>query len=215
MRKFNQADRDRDYARVDIDFFPSQALAINLNYFKASSDYEKSPIGLQESEDQSYSINLNYAAGSRLNLYAFFTRDEIDADIVNATSTSAIPWNAITRDLVSTTGLGLSASISDKSSIGFDFVSSNAKGDISVQTTLDEDPFRPLRTELSNVTLHYDHNVNERWGYKLFAEYEKYASQDWAIDGLGVDGIDSVLTMGPQSPDYSAWYLRVQANYNF
>jgi hypothetical protein len=215
MRKFNQADRDRDYARVDLDFYPVQALAINLNYFKASSDYEKSPIGLQESEDQSYTINLNYAAGSRLNLYAFFTRDEIEADMVNATSATAIPWNAITRDLITTAGLGLSTSINDKSSIGFDFVSSNSKGDISVLTTLDEEPFRPLRTDLSNATLYFDHEVNEHWGYKLFAEYEKYSSQDWAIDDLGVDGIDSILTMGLQSPDYSAWYLRVQANYRF
>jgi len=192
-----------------------QALAINLNYFKASSDYEKSPLGLQQSEDQSYTINLNYAAGSRLNFYAFYTRDEIDADMVNATSISATPWNAVTRDLITTAGLGLSASLNDKSSIGFDFVSCTAKGDISVQTTLDEDPFRPLRTDLSNATVHYDHEVNEHWGYKLFAEYEKYSSRDWAIDDLGVDGIDSVLTMGLQSPDYSGWYLRVQANYRF
>ena len=84
-----------------------------------------------------------------------------------------------------------------------------------MQTTLEEDPFKPLRTDLSNVTLHFDHEVNEHWGYKLFAEYEKYDSQDWGIDGLGVDGINSVLTMGLQSPNYSAWYLRVQANYRF
>jgi len=215
MRKFNQADRDRDTARVDLDFYPVPALSINLNYFKASSDYKKSAIGLQQSEDQSYTINLNYAAGSRLNLYAFYSRDEIDADIVNAASSTAIPWNAVTRDLITIAGLGLSASINDKSSIGFDFISSNSKGDISVQTSQDEEPFRPLRTNLNNATLYFDHEVNEHWGFKLFAEYEKYTSQDWAIDGLGVDGLDTVLTMGLQSPEYSAWYLRVQANYRF
>lgn len=100
----NPADRGRDYARVDFDFYPVQALAINLNYFKASSDYEKSPLGLQQSEDQSYTINLNYAAGSRLNFYAFYTRDEIDADMVNATSISATPWNAVTRELITLAG---------------------------------------------------------------------------------------------------------------
>jgi len=215
MRKFNQADRDRDYARVDFDIYPVAALSITLSYFKANSDYEKSVIGLQESEDQSYTINLNYAVGSKLNVYAFLTRDEIDADMLNATSVSAIPWSAVTRDLITTLGLGFSASLNEKSSIGFDFVSSAAKGNISVQTTLEEDPFKPLRTDLTNATLHFDHEINDRWGYKLFAEYEKYDSQDWAIDGLGVDGIDSILTMGLQSPDYSAWYLRVQANYRF
>jgi len=215
MRKFNQADRDRDYARVDLDIYPMPALGINFSYFKASADYEKSVIGLQESEDQSYTINLNYAVGSKVNIYAYLTRDEIDADMINATSATSIPWNAVTRDLITTAGLGISTRLSDKSSIGLDFVSSAAKGNISVQTTLEEEPFKPLRTDLTNATLHFDHEFNEHWGYKLFAEYEKYDSQDWAIDGVGVDGIDSILTMGLRSPDYSAWYLRAQANYRF
>ena len=215
MRKFNQADRDRNHARIDLDFSPLQALSINFSYFKASADYQKSQIGLLASKDQSYTVNLSYAPGSRVNAYAFLTRDEMDADIVAATGANAVPWNAVTRDLITTAGMGLSASLSDKASIGFDFVSSTAKGDISVQARGDEKPFKPLRTDLTSATLYFDYEVNEHWGCKLSAEYEKYASQDWALDGLGVDGIDSILTMGLQSPVYSAWYLRVQANYRF
>ena len=52
MRKFNQADRNRDRARVDLDIAPSENLGINFNYFNAKSEYTKSEIGLQESNDE-------------------------------------------------------------------------------------------------------------------------------------------------------------------
>jgi hypothetical protein len=68
---------------------------------------------------------------------------------------------------------------------------------------------------LKNARLHFDHEINEHWGYKLYAEYEKYSARDWAIDGLGVDGFSSVLTMGQQTPQYETWYFRIQASYRF
>jgi len=200
---------------VELDLMPAMAVGINLSYFKASSDYENSDIGLQESDDESWTLNLSYAAGSKVNFYAFLTRDDIDADLLNTTGGSAVPWNAITRDEITTIGFGLSSQINKKSSIGLDLVSSDSNGDISVQTSLEEAPFETLKTELTNLTLHYDYQVSEHWTYKLYAEYEKFDSQDWAIDGLGVDGISSVLTMGVESPDYDVWYLRMQASYRF
>ncbi|GMR15127.1 MAG: hypothetical protein BMS9Abin30_0748 [Gammaproteobacteria bacterium] len=215
MRKFNQADRDRERARIELDLAPVEALGINLSYIRANADYRKSELGLQESDEKSYSINLNYAVGKKVTLYAFLTRDDIDADIVSAAGISSVPWNAATRDRIKTAGLGISGRISEKSNIGFDFVSSVSKGDISVQATLDEEPFKPLRTDLSNAKVHFDYEVNDLWSYKLYVEYENFSSQDWAIDGLGVDGVSPVLTMGEQSPEYKAWYFRVQANYRF
>lgn len=215
MRKFNQADRERDRLLVELDLMPLDALGINLSYFKAEADYTDSQIGLQDSVEDSYTINFNYAVGSKFNIYAFLTREDIDAKLFNATSVSATPWTALTSDEISTEGLGLSAHINEKMDIGFDLISSEARGDISVQTTAEEEPFAPLRTKLRNAKIHFDHEVSEHWGYKLYAEYEQYKAQDWAIDGYGVDGIGSVLTMGEQSPDYSAWYFRVQASYRF
>jgi MtrB/PioB family decaheme-associated outer membrane protein len=215
MRKFYLADRERERLIIEFDYMPTAEFGINLSYFQADATYDNSEIGLQESQDESYTINLTYLINSKVNLYGFYTHDDIEADILNTTGGSSIPWNALTRDRISTFGAGISAPINEKSSIGFDYISSDSRGDISVQTVLEEDPFDPLRTKLSNAKLYFDHEVNEHWGYKLYAEYEKYSSEDWALDGLGVDGINSVLTMGQQTPDYSIWYFRVQASYRF
>ncbi len=215
MRKFYMADRDRKRALIELDFAPLEAFGINLSFAHATSEYRESALGLQASEEQSYSINFNYAVGRKLNIYAFLSRDDIDADMLNAERTGAMPWRAETRDTIKTAGLGVSAHINEKSSIGLDLVSSDSKGDISVQTVAGEDPFDTLRTDLKSAKLHFDHEINDHWGYKLYAEYEDYSARDWAIDGLGVDGFNSVLTMGEQSPEYKVWYFRVQASYRF
>lgn len=215
MRKFNQADRDRDRVTIDLDLMPTDAFGINLSYFSAQADYTESVLGLQESEEDSITVNLNYAFGSKGNMYAFLTRDNIDADLLNASSESAVPWRAMTSDEITTIGFGLSGQINKKISLGLDYVFSDSSGDISVLTGNEDTPFSPLRTNLANARLHFDHEISEHWGYKLYAEYESYESEDWAIDGLGVDGIGSVLTMGEDSPNYRVWYFRVQASYRF
>jgi hypothetical protein len=83
-----------------------------------------------------------------------------------------------------------------------------------VQTGADE-PFSPLSTDLTNTKLYFNHEFGEHWAFKLYVEYEEFESSDWAIDGLGVDGIPSVLTMGEVSPQYDAWYTRILASYRF
>ena len=215
MRKFNMADRDRDRMLVELDLMPTESLGINLSYIQAQSDYQKSPLGLQSSDDDSYSVNLNYALGSKLNIYGFYTHDDIEAELLSANGVGAAPWNANTRDRVDTYGLGMSSVISEKSSLGIDYVSSVAKGDILVQTNNLEDPFETLKTNLKNLRIHFDYKINDHWGYKLYAEQEEYSSTDWAIDGLGVDGINSILSLGEVSPDYKVWYYRFQLSYRF
>lgn len=215
MRKFNMADRERDRMLIELDLMPTESLGLNFSYIQADSDYQDSPLGVQSSVDDSYSINLNYALGSKLNIYGFYTYDEIEAELLSSTGVRAEPWKANTRDRVDTWGLGMSSVISERSSLGVDYVSSVAKGDISVQTTDLEDPFETLKTNLKNLKIHFDYTINDRWGYKLYAEQEEYSSTDWAIDGLGVDGINSILSMGEVSPNYTVWYYRFQLNYRF
>ena len=215
LRKFNMADRDRDRFLVEFDFMPVESLGITLGYINSKSKYTESVIGLQESADESYSLNVNYALGKKINVYAFFNIDEIDADIVNTTGGSSTPWNAETRDRIKTSGIGLSTVLSEKSSFGVDYVYAGSTGRISVKTSADEAPFEPLKTNLKNLKLHFDYDFSDHWAYKLYAEREQYGGSDWAIDGLEPGGINSVLTMGQQVPEYNVWYYRMQISYKF
>ena len=55
---------------------------------------------------KSYSVNLNYLAGRKVNLYIFWTRDDIESELINTSSTLANSWTGLTRDLITTVGLG-------------------------------------------------------------------------------------------------------------
>jgi predicted porin len=209
------ADRNRDRYIVEFDYMVTDALGVNLGYSQAKSEYKQSILGLQQSDDENFSVNLNYALGAKVNVYAYYNLDTINAEIANTSGGSTGFWNAATRDRIETSGVGLTAVTSEKSSLGIDYVYSGSTGQISVKTSADEPPFEPLKTNLKNFKLHFDYNFSDHWGYKFYAEREQYDSRDWAIDGIGVDGINSVLTMGENSPDYSVWYYRLQLNYRF
>jgi MtrB/PioB family decaheme-associated outer membrane protein len=215
FRKFNMADRDRDRILVEFDYMPLDAFSISLAYIHAKSKYKESVLGLQESLDESYSVNLNYAISSDINVFGFYNLDYLDADILNTSGGNATPWNGVTQDRFETYGIGLSAAINEKSSLGVDYVHAGSTGRISVTTAADEPPFDNLETKLKSLKLHYDYDFSDSWGCKLYLEWEEYDARDWAIDGLGVDGINSVLSMGEQSPDYSIWYYRFQISYRF
>lgn len=215
MRKYNMADRERDRVVVELDLMPTEAIGVNFSYYRAESDYDESVLGLQESTDQSYTVNFNYAVGEKIDLYAWLTRDDIDASMSNASGSNASPWNAVTDDRITTMGVGASSRLSDSTSIGVDYVSSDSRGRISVETAAEEPPFDILKTDLTNLKAYFNHEINDHWGYKLYAEYEKFSGKDWAIDGFGPDGINSVLSLGQQIPDYSTWYFRIQASYRF
>ena len=74
-----------------------------------------------------------------------------------------------------------------------------------------EAPFPNLDTSLFNMRLNFSHDVSDHWGYRIFAEFEDFDSTDWAYDGIGVDGVDAVLTYGLVSPKYQVINLRAQA----
>jgi MtrB/PioB family decaheme-associated outer membrane protein len=211
MRKFHLAERDRDGAIIELDLSPVERMGISLSYFMAEDEYSASVVGLQESKEQSLSLDLNYAINSKLSLYAYYNQEKIDSEMSSISGRTGLAWNATTDDSTTTVGIGFNGRISEKVSFGFDWVSSDATGKVLTESGQGEDPFPPLRSDLRNARLHVSYELNEQWGVKAYAEHEKYHSTDWAVDGLGPDGLLQVLTLGAVSPDYNVTVLRVLA----
>lgn len=215
MRKFHLADRDRDRVIVELDIFPADRLGISISYFRAKDDYTESIIGLTKSKEHSLSVDLNYSITQNISIYAFANQEDIDSELTSLYSDSGLPWDGTTDDSITSLGLGFNGKINAKFSIGFDWVSSDAKGDILVEGGGGSAPFPTLKSDLRNARINLSYLANQHWGMKFYAEHEKYKSKDWAIDGLGADGIVDILTMGAVSPDYSVTVFRLLASYTF
>jgi len=158
---------------------------------------------------------LNYAINSKMSIYAFYNQQDIDSELSSVEGNTGLPWNSTTDDSITTLGVGFNGKISEKVSFGFDWVSSDATGRVLTETGRGEDPFPVLRSDLRNARVHLSYALSDQWGMKIYAEHEKYDSEDWYVDELGPDGLMAVLTLGAVSPDYSVTVLRVLASYKF
>lgn len=215
MRKFNMADRDRSRFRADLDLSPRDRLSINLSFLAAEDDYEDSVIGLQDSEEQSFSLDINWSIRPDVNVYGLANHQDFDSSITGAADLGSTFWHANTEDRFLTFGMGIFARVSRKVSIGFDYLSADSEGKVLTESGLGEDPFPTLETELRNARFHLSYLAGDHWGWKLLAEHETYRSKDWYVDGLGPDGIPSILTMGQLSPDHDVTVLRMMVTWRF
>jgi len=215
MRKFNMAQRNRDKTTIEVDLSPIDRLGINLSYYTTEDEYRKSMIGLTDSEQSSLSLDLNFAINKHTNLYAFWTEDEIESEMSGANGFASMPWNAFTKDVIRTWGMGISGQINDRISYGFDYVSSDSDGDILTDSGAGEAPFPVLTTELTNTRLYMNYKLNDRWKLGLDAYKEEYKTADWFVDGIGPYDITAFLTMGETSPDYDVNVVRLFATLTF
>jgi MtrB/PioB family decaheme-associated outer membrane protein len=215
MRKFNMVDRDRNRVAVEFDLTPTENFDIALSYYMTEDEYDESFLGLNESEESSINLDLNYYVSERAIIYAFVTKDNIEAEMSAANGVGATPWNAFTEDEILTWGLGISGRFTDKLGYGFEYISSEADGNILTDSGAGEAPFPVLTTELTNARLYLDYDLSDRWGLGMDAYREEYDSADWYIDGYGPLDIEGVLTMGENSPDYDVWVVRMFATLKF
>lgn len=215
MRKFHLADREREGARIDLDLYLLPELTLSLGYRYDQDEFSRSGIGLQEAGQRALTLDLGWSVGERLQIHAFAGHEEIDSSMASAASPTAEPWTGATRDRFLTAGAGLAFSPDARFSIGFDLVRAESKGDIRIVSGNSGGAFPTLHTDLWNARLYADYALNERWGVKAWLEYESWDSSDWALDGLGPDGIPAILAFGQDSPDYDVVVLRLQASYRF
>ncbi|HKJ17349.1 MAG TPA: MtrB/PioB family decaheme-associated outer membrane protein [Xanthomonadales bacterium] len=212
FRKYNQADRDRNKGNLEAFYATTNGLGLNLTVYGAEDEYEESVLGLQSSEVRGATLSMDYVINEKSSVYAFVSGEEIESELFGMSDSLA--WVGSTDDQISTAGAGYSIMIDENRKLGVDLVWADSEGDIDV-TTNGPSPFPTLKTTLKNVRLHFSHSLNDKWGYRLYAEFESFDSSDWAFDGIGVDGVDAVLTYGIISPHYNVLNLRAQATYRF
>jgi MtrB/PioB family decaheme-associated outer membrane protein len=212
FRKFNQADRERKKGNLEAFYSTTNGLGLNLTLYGAEDEYEESVLGLQSSEVRGGTLSMDYAINEKSSVYVFVSREEIESVLYGRSE--SLGWNGTTDDLIATAGAGFSTAIDEDKKFGIDLIWADSEGDIDV-TTNGPSPFPTLSTTLKNVRLHFSQSLNDKWGYMIYAEYESFDSSDWAFDGIGVDGVDSILTYGIISPHYDVLNLRAQATYRF
>jgi long-subunit fatty acid transport protein len=70
-------------------------------------------------------------------------------------------------------------------------------------------------TKLHQFSLAMNYHWRPECSFRFSYEYYKYDSEDWAMDGVGLDTISKVLTLGEESPNEKINVLSLSALYRF
>jgi MtrB/PioB family decaheme-associated outer membrane protein len=215
MRKYNMAYLFRNYgelvANVGLGKLP---VTLGASAYYTDDDYTKSQIGLRSGKTTRYGIDLNWAINDTLSAYVTGGQDKISS-LQNGSSTYSSPdWKGDVDDDFDTVGAGFTARFSDDLSLvlGYTYAQGDSKTSIR---GVNAGAFPTVRSELTSFKADFNYDVTDRLGVVLSWWYERFTSEDWALDGIGPATLPSVLALGAEPYNYRVNYATVSLRYAF
>lgn len=209
LRKFDQADRDRDRLQLMVNFFPNDKLTVGGQAIVGEDDYPESRFGVLGEEHQVYAVDFTYAASERVSLFGSYSFEDYEVRIagrewfpfgpgdpfrVEPGLESASNWSADTTDEIDSISFGVDLQlVPDKLHLDVAYTWSRSDGKIVYSSPvgeLDNNPFRLADlTEVDDVTWsslrpELEYSVAERWSLTFAYMRERYEILDFNNQGF-------------------------------
>jgi len=229
LRKYNQADRQRDEWRLRIDWFPSPVFNIGLTGLSHEDEYDENAFGLNEAEASSWTIDAGYYPTDKVEVSAFYTWEKWTSEMSGRSFYSGVArqawdpdqdwWNE-SREDVDTYNLHAGFKNLGKSEgfgFGLDYTYSHVKSLITTTgaANIVTAPLPELVNKLRSFTVYGDFKVNENSIIRLAAESSKLSADDFALDNVVPDTMGRVLTFGQATADYDVLLISASWRYTF
>lgn len=224
MTKFYEANRDRTRVGGDVLVMPTDYVSIGLRADYVHDEFPDSPLGVQDRDAQTYTVDASYVPMNALTTYAYYTLNYIRTDQSNRSFNNAATqlnpardWFVTTNDTVDTAGVGLDwEAIKDKLDINFDYTYSKADTGYNFDSpTLAHLGIPSLKSTFQSAgvlgTYHFRKDIALKLGYR----YETYRTYDFALDNVAPNTLSNVITMGDVSPDYTAHIVGTSVAFQF
>ncbi len=233
LRKFDQADRQRDRAELIARLSPGEKVSVSASYSLTDDAYDDSEYGLLESRGRSPAVELSYSFVPRLTLFAEYAQED---NRWNMRSRQRSPtndkpdndWLSDIRDRVNTYSVGLSGEpFPERVQLDLTFTLSDGSGRTRTSTpgtpdlvtTAEDYPQIVSDLKVLNATVWY--HFGRRVAARLDYRFEEYDQADFALDPMtsfmGIWDAASAGTawLGATRPDYRAHVASVSLAYRF
>lgn len=229
LRKFDQADRQRQGAEFALDWTASPRLSLGLNLQAQHDDYQRSEFGLQSSRMNAAQVDLSWQLAERGSLHGFVGEERYHSDQTGRAfnggavrPTHALDpnrnWRSRGRDAIATQGLGYQGTFaSDRLRLRLDWLRSRVDSDIRTTTgsALVRADLPSVRSDLRALDLQASWRLHQDMDLRWRLLREHYRSHDWALDGVGPNQLANIITLGESSPDYRVWVSMVSLAWRF
>jgi len=209
LRKFDQADRDRDRAQLMASFYPTESLVLGAQLIVGEDDYPESSFGVLDDEHQVYSVDLSWAASARLSLFASYSFERYQVAIAGREWIAFGPvdpfrtepgldspsnWTADTTDEIDSVAFGLEVElIPERLRLDLAYTWSKSDGMIAYGSPIgevDNNPGTPADfAAVDDVTWYnlnpeLEYTVGERLAISLAYVRERYEILDFNDEGF-------------------------------
>ena len=222
LRKYDQADLDRDRIQLQATFYPTQVLSFGVSGIYGMDDYTDSPYGLLEDSHLLLSFDANYAISDRVSVNLFYSFEQYDNKQRGNDGTA--DWAADGEDQVHSVGAGLElALVPNRLDLDLTYTYSDVDGNISFSSpsgtfadfeAVDDTVIHALNTKLR---YHFSRNLTLSLGYL----WEKFDYDDYATNGFrfvptnAAGDYQGALLAGTLPEDYDVHIVYTQLTFRF
>jgi MtrB/PioB family decaheme-associated outer membrane protein len=215
LRKYNLADRERDFWDLEVHLWLPGNVALSLSGFERQDDYINSPLGLTRSNDSGGTADLSWTISEKVSVFAFYGRQEISSLQSGSQSFGTPDWQAESIDEFDTASVGFRLNdLNDPWNVQFDYFLVDGQGDIEMRNGSPAD-FPPLRTRSHGPSLEVEYQATPALDIIGTYRYEHFDSHDWALDGVDPDTVPAILASGADAFDYDASLIGLSFRYRF
>lgn len=216
MRKYNEADRNRNQLELRADWMAREGMSLGFNFDLTDDDYTQSVIGLTGARSTSMGLDFSAALSDVTTLRAYLQTEEIKSTMANSQQFSQPDWGGTTKDDFNTLGLGIThLAMKGKLELGGDLTISHSRSNTTINFGSFGSPFPAVTTTLESLTLSSVWHQSAKLKLLGSVAYEHYDSKDWQLDGVSPGTVPNLLAFGEQAPHYNVGVIRFAVRYKF
>lgn len=213
LRKYHLADRKRSQIEARVSHTPTDALTLDFAARFALDDYNKTQIGLTESEDIGVDFSLSYQVSDDLYWSGFYSNQVIESTQAGSTNFGAPNWSSQVEDQVDVVGVGMDYQnlMDNKLALGIDYSYSNSDSNTQVTQGLTGD-YGDYYAKVHNINLYAKYQVDSQMSWRFDYQVENYKDND-AANSIAADDIWNVVSFGSLNHDYTAHLVMISLQY--
>jgi MtrB/PioB family decaheme-associated outer membrane protein len=218
MRKYNLAYRYRTYGELTASAAsPDVPVSFSATVFYAEDSYTHSQLGMTESEEVRYSVDINWSITDNASTYLLIGNDKIEAAQLGSEQFDDADWQALHNDNFDHIGFGfLWRSTEGKFDLKFDYTLGDGTTDILMSSESGgQSPLPELTSKLDSLRLEALYRWSDRWEATIDLRNEQFSTEDWSLQNVEPDTLPTILTMGADPYDYDVWAVGIGLRYRF
>lgn len=216
LRAYNYAPVDRNFFSLRGSWSITPTLTWALEGKWIDDAYRLSTLGLEEGRERQFASTLTWVPAEKLSLYLDGSYQRLAALQNGMINVPGAPiWQVQDTQYYWTVGAGGHWSLSERWDLGLDYVHALTRGEDQTLLSGAASPFPDLRSQLDSVSLDAAYHWTRALKVRLRYGYEKFDSQDWALDGVTVDTVPNLLTLGELPYQHRVNLVAITVLYQF